>query len=791
MYNFRCPGCGKLHPSALPPEEVVDQRCLRCGEVFHLLEQTASQENKETAAEAQGSRAPAAAGTGQNGPGRSGTATERGWWRNDELIPLADGPLAEQPNLPGPATAEYPLKEEEQAPPDEPEPESEPGQRKRRPWLLIAGVAAGVLLAVGAGAYFLRAGKGSPRTAAKTEKTASASKSASKSKGKTTSAKTDVAKKTPPSTSPPPAVITKEMPVIHISAPRLSAELAANADETKQKYQGATLVISGLFARLDRTKPPFGVFVTVGPEVGCILDKASNAEVRTWANVPPRQAITVRGKFGADGRLHESQLVPVTAAADGKYRGKEVELTGYVAEVDALAGEGGFPSLTLESDTNGIVAPECLFRQSDAEELKKIKVGQLVTVSGTCNGRRSHDEYTYRVRLDNCRLVYSSAAVEPTPRLDVIEFLREYEEDLHAELRPLPGKEPVGPTVTIAQLEKEFETDPGSLQRKYANKVLTVTGRSTGKKPPTLGLVSGNTDGALKIYCVFARHQFARLDDRADYCIRGLFTNMPVKGTLRLDNCELYDPRASNDRRRATVEYFPYTPGKSWVYDSVTLPASGTGQAVVTRHVVFERSDGWVETLITHTGTLPAGQSLLHSKPSNWVLNKKTRKVSLPGPRYRYRISGTLIELGHLMPGKEGAMEILWHPVLRIGAMKGDSWQWSHGTERHDYTLEEFDVRGQRPCVIVRELVSQTVGGSGQTLEIRHIFGLDVGYLERQEIAHPTSFESRLIADMWLVEESGEQPGAKTPPKSAAPSTTTPKPPRRETSSTTKAAPPR
>jgi hypothetical protein len=780
MFNFRCPGCGKLHPSALPPEQVVEQRCLRCGEIFQLLRPEKT-EKKLVGEPALAAASATDSSTTANGeqpiPGGTGKSTSPAFLPED-LIPLADGPplLPELP-LPDRKKPRQQNEDPEEELPDDQATESdeEISNPRRRRWPLLGGIAAMVLLAAGGGGYFFWFGRHST-TESKAGKTASVAKATTtKAKGKTTSTskassttKAQVAQKTASPTSPgksavppgppQPEVPAKDRPLIRISAPRLAAELAANAEQTNRKYRGARMEVTGLFLRLDRTTPPFGIFATTGPVVGCVLDGASGAEVRAWTNLPPGTPISVVGDFGNDARLHNSVLIPLSAAADSRYRGKEVELVGYVDSVNPLGEESEFPSLALECDTCGAVAVDCLFRKNDGEELKKLQPGQLVTISGTCNGRRQHSEHTYHVRLDNCRLIHTSAPTAPTVRVDIVRFLREYTEDLSTDLQPMPGEEPTGPAVSVAQFEKAFEANPRALDQ-YLNKVLTITGKPVSKRFPVMTVVSGNTDQALKVSCNFTRRNFRRLDDRSDFTIRGLFTSL-TRQTLRLDNCELFDPLASKDRRRATAEYFPYVPGKSLVYDFARHPASGKGDAVVTRQVVFERGDGVIESLITYTGTLPAGKQLLHGdKPGSWILNRKTRKVALTGPTYRYRISGTLIELGQQTLGKENTVETVWHPVLRIGAMTGDSWQWTYGTERYEYTVEKFEASGRRPCVIIRELVLPTVG-SGQTLEIRHVFGLDVGYVERQEIVHLTSRDSRIVLEMRLVEEDEPQPNA-------------------------------
>src|SRR5262249_48335293 len=137
---------------------------------------------------------------------------------------------------------------------------------------------------------------------------------------------------------------------------------------------------------------------------------------------------TVRGVFERDGQLHNCELRPLAAPADERYKGKLMEVSGFVAEVGAID-EQAFPMIRLEHDTQGLVDIGCLFSKGDEAQLQSIKAGTAVTIRGTCGGRQSTADNFY-VRLDNCRLVHTTAPEPSVQRLEAVALIREYEEDL-------------------------------------------------------------------------------------------------------------------------------------------------------------------------------------------------------------------------------------------------------------------------------------------------------------------------------------------------------------------------
>src|SRR5262249_14379052 len=158
--------------------------------------------------------------------------------------------------------------------------------------------------------------------------------------------------------------------------------------------------------------------------------------------------------YGSDGVLHGCDLMPVTPPADAEYKGKDIEVTGYVARVSAADNTQLFPRIVLESSTNSLNIVECLFRKNDEAKVLSVGIESPVTVRGTCGGRiQIPADARYLVRLDNCELLETTAPTKDRPRLDAIQLLHAYEEDLRtvAHAAPMLG-EPVDKPISLEQL---------------------------------------------------------------------------------------------------------------------------------------------------------------------------------------------------------------------------------------------------------------------------------------------------------------------------------------------------
>jgi hypothetical protein len=658
---------------------------------------------------------------------------------------------------------------EDEAPaPPRPNPRPAPtvgGEPRRKAWPVVVAAVVVLLLAGGggAGAYFwFTGGKGT----AKPKKEVAKSPATSRAAAPAATAR----QPEPPGKGADTPADKPPVEAIKLSAARLAAELAAAPAEASAKYDGHTLEVSGLFDKLEQEMQSPGagppqqhpVFAAEGAPVRCDLEGA--ADVRRWQGVPHGQAVTVRGVYSSQGgSLQHCELLPLTAPADAHWKGKEFELSGFADAVMVSADGQAFPTIQLEPETNGHVALHCLFRKTDEEEVRKLRPGTPVTVRGTCGGRE-HLDQTYRVRMDNCQFVYTTAPTPPTPRIEAALLLREYEEDLRRDLLPAPGtEERLDSPLPIAQLAREFTGDGKALEKKYRYKLLTVSGRVRKKVfPQGLVLESENTDQTLQVSCWFGKHAFTTLDEPKELTVRGLCTGLQDAHTLRLDDCEPLDPAGKADRRRLTADFLPHKPGRVLTFDLAQARSAGRGELNVVRQVFYDRDNGLTETVVTHTGSL-AGSLFDKGEQGKWAAQAKAHKVRLAGPVYQHRVSPELVEVGQQALNRQRQVETVWEPALKIGARVGDSWKWFNANTEHVYTLEKFDERQGRPCAVVKEVVV-TNGDERRPSEVRHVYVQDFGEVERRETLRLASGEQAVLAEKKLVEDvpagpPGDKPG--------------------------------
>jgi hypothetical protein len=80
-------------------------------------------------------------------------------------------------------------------------------------------------------------------------------------------------------------------------------------------------------------------------------------------------------------------------AADGKYKGKRLAVTGKVSDVGEVFGQ---KSVTLEGKNLSLASVQCFVADKDKDGLLKLKKGNSATIEGTCEGKGLN------VTLQNC-----------------------------------------------------------------------------------------------------------------------------------------------------------------------------------------------------------------------------------------------------------------------------------------------------------------------------------------------------------------------------------------------------
>src|SRR5262249_4696632 len=113
--------------------------------------------------------------------------------------------------------------------------------------------------------------------------------------------------------------------------------------------------------------------------VGCValIRQASHKQQQEAAEVATAPGIKITAEA-----LHAEDAAN-EVAADGKYRGKIIEVTGVVEEI----GKGfGDQYVNLERGNLRIAGVRCSFPDSAREQLAKLKKGQTVTIKGRGNG---------------------------------------------------------------------------------------------------------------------------------------------------------------------------------------------------------------------------------------------------------------------------------------------------------------------------------------------------------------------------------------------------------------------
>jgi hypothetical protein len=474
-------------------------------------------------------------------------------------------------------------------------------------------------------------------------------------------------------------------------------------------------------------------------------------------------------KVVGDFFLQDAEILPPSPPADEVYLGKEIEISGHVAAVLPAGNNLEYPTLKLERNTDGLVDNHCLFPKSDEAELKKLTPGAFVTISATCSGRGLRGK-EYYVRFDNCRLIYTTAPTSPeVHRLLVTQVLKDYEEDLRTAL-PVSDLDPNPKTLLATQLAKEFKQDSKAFEKNYRNKIIVVAGKLSGKGDRIVTLDTGLTDNPLKIECRFTRQAFQQLGDRQDLTIRGLCNGVTAAQTLRLDNCESLDPAAKVELVRLTADFLPSKPGLTLVYDQASLPVESKGPPLAFRKVCIWLERGIMERTITHAGRLQRNVNLSEADAfKDWMTLKTTTKYSQAEPPLHYRIYGGFIEIGTESIGLEGQKNVAFEPAIKLGANKGETWEWSRGTIRHVCKLVDFkQVDGisrqalaqmaptPRDTATIRESITDLKRPAAYT-EIRHVYAKDMGEVEREEATRLPSGQMKIISLMRLAAQGDQE----------------------------------
>jgi hypothetical protein len=806
MFTYRCPSCGKQHTVDEAFEADFEASCFRCGETILVNEQLIHAKNEtggpgrrltkeaitalpppdvDTEADSgevgpvSDSQHPAIDEAEANGPKKRKSRRSDSTAAAAALVELSDGDAAppaeaeddEAYGLQGEGTRRRPMERYDLSDdPEEPILSAPPPFWKRLPFILPLVIA--LLAAAGASGFFLL-GPGKKAKEASAEKPQKSSKTAGKidSKKNTSTASLATGKelKEPPSGPvelvPPPQIQV----AFQVSAARLSAELANDPLGTDQKYAHGRLEVSGLFDRIENPpvkpvakkggQPPRPIrslrFAVEGAPIECEVSDEVMVSAG-WRSLRPGAPLTARGTYTKAGKLSQCELLPATPPADAIYKGKEIEVEGYVEHVFMPQDRNNvYPIINLERDTHALVALECYFPRQEEAALRKLTQGAPINIRGTCSGRYSENGISYYVRLDNCQLVYSSAPAGNIPRIKTQRLLRDYEEDLRTYPAPALDEGSAGDQVLSAkQLLKEIASEPDVVNKKYRYRYLAISGKALrGAKQNPLELLSGETNQNLRILCRFSRRAFSELPTTEDQTIRGLCLGMSGKQTIVMESCEPYGTTGRPDARRIVAEFLPHQAGRNVTYDNVSYPMVGRSDAAtVMRQIHYQRERGKTEVVITHVGYSKAPNIFSDSEPDAWLKQIKPKPGLWPGPTYFRRTEGGFIEIGHDVKTGNRA-EPVWEPALKLGARLGDTWRWSYANVDHDYEVSQFtEHRGRPAVVIVEKLTSRTdIHHPG---EIRHLYVRDVGEVERREMRGISEKQKSVAAEWRMVEEA-------------------------------------
>jgi hypothetical protein len=815
MFSYRCPSCGKQHRIDSPFQQSFDAPCLRCREIIHVNSELVADAGGALAAAKAGAAVKSGKSSERiqrAAPGQPGFEYDEESAREDVDDPGAihkgnDAEWAAQDGEKGQdrsrvgvdtdpdakAAAAGKKKKRKPGSADEPGTAVDPTRNRRR--LVTAGIVVLVVGLVGAGGYLgydtirkrkaaatADAGDGAAKTAAKakttpqSKTTASKEKTGSASKEKTASAAKDGKEKTASAGKEKSAagadktgttakvemieglVKPRDDKVMRISAARLSSEVAADPEGTDAKYHAAMLEVTGIFDKMEKRETmqpparPHALFHCEGPLILCD-QLGSKTDARTWAGLRTGEPCTIRGVYGSKGVLHGANIVPTSPPADEKYRGKDLEVTGFVTQALPADQQHPFPRVVLEGETFGQTVVECLFRKTDEDKVLTLTPETPVVIHGTCGSRaRMELERRYLVRLDNCELLYTTAPPADRPRIAAPVLLRAYEEDLFPFLfPPAEGGPRLEKPVTTAQLEAELAADPKNFAAKYRHKTMVVEGymaRKAGNRTAVV-LTTGETNGVVAVECRFTPRAMKELEGGPKYSVQGFCYGTAGPKTLVLENCEAVDAAGKRAARRLTPDFFPHIPGRTLTYDVLLASPEGNLQAYRAR--VECRDGGLMESIITHTRPWKAANLHDAADRDTWTKKPGTQKVQQPGPVWHRREDNRFVLVGKSESNKAGTSDLVFEPILKLGIKPGETWSWSQANTSHEYKLVRFDTYKNQPSAIVEETVT-----SGKDphhpVEISHVYVRGVGEVDRRESLRLTAKEKRLVSERRLVD---------------------------------------
>ena len=329
--------------------------------------------------------------------------------------------------------------------------------------------------------------------------------------------------------------------VITITAAALDAEFDDNELAADLKYKGKTLVVSGTIKRITRDDRPGKVTIELSgtPEstVDCHFDRDNQGnlgalvvgqdvtirgrcrgKVRTYVTLETCALVSEEKKAGP--KATDEPPIETTAealvseyngnviAADKKYKGKVLDMTGKVSRI--ARNRPGKVTVEFEGEQGWPV--NCDFNSKDAQDqLGELVVGDSVVIRGWCQGKV--DEV---ITLGGCSVLKKAD-------------------------KPAPGP---ATAVALDKICKDYEKNVVSADKKYKGKLLEVSGtviRIAKNKPGKITVQLG-TEERLMMDCDFltkdGQAQLAAVDAGDKIVIRGTCRGQDF-GVLTLENCTL------------------------------------------------------------------------------------------------------------------------------------------------------------------------------------------------------------------------------------------------------------
>jgi hypothetical protein len=321
---------------------------------------------------------------------------------------------------------------------------------------------------------------------------------------------------------------------------------------------------------------------------------------------------------------------------------------------------------------------------------------------------------------------------------------------------------------TIRQLVKDHAADPKAFLKKYRNCILRIQGklRQQGNGNQTVfTLTSGDTDLTFQAECYFSSHEVeaVRLSPKGDVRIRGLFTGKIDGKQLRLDNCRLDMPLGVGPE--LTADYLPHREGRSFHIDVATFGVMVNRKVgdFAQREVHLQGREGVTEIVVTHAGPLTGKSLFAEGVQIAWVKPAKVRiRTSASTGIYFRRLQAGFVEMGTPQPALTGKMEIIWLPMLKLGAHVGDKWKWESPAGVREYVLEKFDESQGQPRAIIREIFTSSADVL-HPIETLHVYAKGRGEVERRQWKQLDLQQSRkyLLSEMKWVEMPGSPANAK------------------------------